>query len=219
MSEITRMTEELYAYKASLLPQEDDILCRLRAETDKLPENSMQISHDQACFMDLALRLMGAVNTLEIGVFTGYSALVTARALPENGRVTALDNRREWTDIARRYWKQAEVNHKIDLLLGDALDSLEFLLQSGHTGAFDFVFIDADKREYPQYYERSRELLRRGGMIMVDNAFRDGDVADSSCMDAYTVATRQLNDAISRDPQVSAYLAPVGDGLYLAVKK
>ncbi len=219
MSEPTRVTDPLYAYMAAMSPVEDEILAELKAETAKMPEKSMQISHNQGRFMDLVIRAAGAVNTIEIGVFTGYSTLVTARALPEKGRVTAIDRDPVWTDVACRYWERAGIRHKIDLVIGDAVNTLESLEEGGGAERYDFAFIDADKREYNLYYECCLRLLRPGGLIMMDNAFWYGYVTDPGTTDPDTVAIHRLNRKISLDSRVTAYLAPVGDGIYLAVKK
>jgi caffeoyl-CoA O-methyltransferase len=169
--------------------------------------------------MALLVELLAARRTLEVGVFTGYSALVVALALPADGRVTACDVNPEWTAIARRYWRQAGVADKIDLELGPALETLDGLLAGGAGGAYDFAFIDADKEGYDAYYERALELVRPGGLIAIDNALWSGRVADQEDDDADTVAIRALNAKLHGDDRVSLSLVPVGDGLMLARRR
>ncbi|MEO0996304.1 MAG: class I SAM-dependent methyltransferase, partial [Pseudomonadota bacterium] len=174
---------------------------------------------EQGRFMTVLLRCLGARNTIEVGVFTGYSALVTALALPDDGRVVACDVSREWTAMGARYWREAGVADRIDLRIGPASDTLDALIAGGEQASYDFAFIDADKTGYDGYYERCLQLLRPGGVIAIDNALWGGTVADPGKDDADTRAIRALNDKVSRDPRVEAYLAPVGDGLHLAWKR
>ncbi len=178
----------------------------------------MQIAPEQGHFMQLLLRLIGAHNTLEIGVFTGYSTLCAALALPPDGKVIACDTSKEWTDIARRYWTEAGVEKKIDLRLGDALKTLDALIQEGRGGQFDFVFIDADKENYWRYLERSLVLVRQGGLIAVDNVLWSGKVADPASEDRDTKAIRDFNEKMKNDPRVFLSLVPIADGLTLAMK-
>lgn len=206
-------------YLQGLLPPESAVHARLRAETALLPRAVMQIGHEQARFMQLLLRLSGARRTVEIGVFTGYSALITAEALPEDGRVIACDINAEWTTLAQRYWAEAGVAHKIDLRLAPALQTLDALIAAGEEGAFDFAFIDADKGNGINYYERCLRLLRPGGLVALDNALWDGLTADPAAGDADTLAIRALNAHIASDPRVDACLAVCGDGLHLARKR
>ena len=214
-----RIDETLDAYLAGLLPEEPAVLVRLREETSRLEAAGMQIGWDQARFMMLLLHCIGARNTIEVGVFTGYSTLITALAVPDTGRIVACDINREWTDIARKYWRDAGVDHKIDLRIGPATDTLDEILAAGNEGSIDFAFIDADKTGYDGYYERCLTLLRPGGVIVIDNALWGGAVADSADDSEDTLAIRALNDKISRDPRVEAFLAPVGDGVHLAWKR
>jgi len=179
----------------------------------------MQVGPDQGQFLGLLAKLVGAKSCLEVGVFTGYSSLSVARALPADGRIVALDVSEEWTSIARRYWKQAGVDSKIDLRLGPALDALDALIAQGKSASFDLAFIDADKGNYLAYYERCLALVRAGGLIMVDNTLWSGRVADASNKDNDTVALRAFNEALHRDVRVDIALLPVGDGLTLARKK
>src|SRR5438270_2572793 len=179
MSKFAPLTEETYQYLLSVSSRESDVLRRLREETASLPNSQMQISPDQGQFMALLVQLMRAKKTLEIGVFTGYSSLVVAQALPPDGKVIACDVSEEWTSIARRYWKEAGVANKISLRLAPALQTLDSLLKEGQAGTFDFAFIDADKANYDGYYERALKLLRAGGLAAIDNVLWSGRVADA----------------------------------------
>ncbi len=214
-----RIDEPLDAYVSALLPEEPAVLVRLREETSRLEGARMQIGWDQARFMTLLLRCIGARNTIEVGVFTGYSTLVTALALPDSGRILACDINREWTNIALQYWREADVVDKIDLRIGPAADTLHDILADSKEASYDFAFIDADKTGYDGYYERCLALLRPGGVIMIDNALWGGSVANSADHSEDTRAIRALNEKISRDNRVEAYLAPVGDGVYVAWKR
>lgn len=214
-----RIDETLDTYLAALLPEEPDVLARLRDETSRLEAASMQIGWDQARFMTLLLRCVDARNTIEVGVFTGYSTLITALALPDVGRILACDINREWTNIALQFWREAGIGDKIDLHIGPAADTLDAILADGKRESYDFAFIDADKTSYDGYYERCLSLLRPGGVIVIDNALWGGSVANPADNSEDTKAIRALNQKISRDPRVDAYLAPVGDGVYLAWKR
>ena len=214
-----RIDEALDTYLMALLPEEPAVLVRLREETSRLEAARMQIGWDQARFMTFLLRCLGVRNTIEVGVFTGYSTLITALALPDAGRIVACDINREWTDIARKYWREAGVDDKIDLRIGPAADTLDEILANGHAESFDFAFIDADKTGYDGYYERCLALLRPGGLIVIDNALWGGSVANTAESDEDTKAIRALNEKICSDPRVEAYLAPVGDGVHLAWKR
>ena len=214
-----RIDDALEAYLAVLLPEEPAVLARLREETSRLEAASMQIGRDQGRFMTLLLSCLGARRTIEVGVFTGYSTLITALALPNTGRIVACDINRHWTKIALRYWREAGVADKIDLRIGPAADTLDAMLASGKGESYDFAFIDADKLGYDGYYERCLALLRPGGIISIDNALWGGSVANSAKNSQDTQAIRALNEKVSRDPRVEAYLAPVGDGVHLAWKR
>jgi len=192
------LTDSLHDYLLSVSLREPELLARLRQETAALQESRMQIGPEQGQFMAFLLRLMGAKRCLEIGVFTGYSSLVSALALPGDGRIIACDVSEEWTAIARRYWREAGVEEKIELRLGPALDTLDQLLGGGEAGRFDFAFIDADKENYLRYYERVLPLLRKGGLIVVDNVLWSGRVVDPEVADADTVALRHFNDSLHR---------------------
>ena len=214
-----RIDDALEAYLAALLPEEPAVLARLREETSRLEAASMQIGRDQGRFMTLLLCCLGARRTIEVGVFTGYSTLITALALPNTGRIVACDISRQWTEIALRYWREAGVADKIDLRIGPAADTLDTMLAGGNGESYDFAFIDADKPGYDYYYERCLALLRPGGVIAIDNALWGGSVANSAKNSEDTQAIRALNEKISRDPRVEAYLAPLGDGVHLAWKR
>ncbi|MGB5102370.1 MAG: class I SAM-dependent methyltransferase [Steroidobacteraceae bacterium] len=213
------LTDSLYEYLLAVSSREPDLLLRLREETAVLPGRSMQIAPEQGQFMALLVRLLGARLCLEIGVFTGYSSLATALALPDDGRILACDVSEEWTAVARRYWKAAGVEHKLDLRLAPALETLDGLLDEGQAGRYDLAFIDAEKESYVAYYERTLRLLRPGGLVIVDNTLWDGKVADPEYADEDTVALRHFNEHLHRDERVDLSLVPVGDGLTLARKR
>lgn len=213
------LTDSLYEYLLAVSLREPDLLRQLREETAAHPHARMQISPEQGQFMGLLARLMGAKRCLEIGVFTGYSSLALALALPDDGRVVACDVNERWTSVARRYWAAAGVAHKIDLRLATAMETLDHLIGAGHPGSFDFVFIDADKENYVGYYERSLELLRPGGLIVADNTLWSGRVADPEDAEPDTVALRHFNDHLHGDDRIDLSLVPIGDGLTLARKK
>ncbi len=193
-------------------------LNHLRHETAGLPEADMQISPEQGRFMGWLVGLLGARRCLEVGVFTGYSSLAVALALPPGGTLVACDLSAKWTRIAQRYWERAGVAERIDLRLGNAMDTLDGLIQCGAAGSFDFAFVDADKSAYEGYYERCLALLRRGGVMAFDNALWGGQVADSNTADSATVAIRRVNQRAREDARVSASLVPIGDGLLLMRK-
>jgi len=199
--------------------REPALLRRLREETASYPNSNFQISAEQGQFMALLMHLIGARRTIEIGVYTGYSALSVALALPADGRIIACDINAEWTSVGRRYWREAGVEQKIDLRLGPALATLDQLIAGGLGNQFDFVFIDADKTNYANYYERALALLRPGGLIGVDNVLWYGRVIDSSFDDPDTRAIRAFNEQIANDDRVWLSMLPVRDGLTLACKK
>ena len=213
-----QLDEKLYDYLLTVSLREAPILKRLREETDKLAEAGMQISPDQGQFMALLLKLIGANRVIEIGTFTGYSALVMAMALPDDGKIICCDKSDEWTSMARRYWKEAGVESKLDLRLGNALETLDSLIETGHANKFDFAFIDADKVNIPNYFERCLTLLRQGGLIAVDNVLWGGSVINPEKQDDDTVAIRAFNKQIKQDDRVDISLVPIGDGLTLARK-
>lgn len=213
------MTEPLYDYLLSINRPLSDVLSRLREETLQLPMAMMQISVEQGQFMALLTRLLKTQKALEVGVFTGYSALIVASALPENGKLIACDVSEEWTSIGRRYWQEAGIAHKIDLRIAPALKTLDSLLADGQAGTFDFAFIDADKPNYDAYYERALQLLRPSGLIAIDNTLWSGQVADATVQDESTQALRALNAKLCDDSRVDLSVLPVGDGLTLARKR
>ena len=213
------LTDELYQYLLRVSLREPPLLARLREETSRLERANMQIAPEQGQFMAHLVELLDARKALEIGTFTGYSALVVALAMPPDGRLIACDVSEEWTAIGRRYWEEAGVADRIDLRLGPATATLDGLLAAGAGETFDFAFIDADKTGYDGYYERSLRLLRPGGLIAIDNVLWNGNVYDQSIQDADTVAIRALNEKLLSDERVSISLVPIGEGLTLARKR
>jgi caffeoyl-CoA O-methyltransferase len=213
------LDNQLYDYLLSASLRESEILQQLREETARLPNAVMQIAPEQGQFMALLVQLLGATKTLEVGVFTGYSSLCVALALPPNGKIVACDVSEEYTTVARRYWEAAGVTDKIDLRLAPALETLDELLASGQAETFDFAFIDADKRNYEGYYERSLQLIRPGGLIAIDNVLWSGRVADSQVHDNSTEAIRAFNKTLHHDERVTLSLVPIADGLTLALKR
>jgi predicted O-methyltransferase YrrM len=211
--------DELWEYMRRVTLREPAILRRLREETARYPNSSFQISPEQGQLMALLMHLIRARRTIEIGVYTGYSALAVAQALPADGGIIACDINDEWTSVARRYWREAGVEQKIDLRLGPALATLDGLIASGLANQFDFVFIDADKTNYANYYERALVLLRVGGLIGVDNVLWYGRVIDESFDDPDTQAIRAFNRQLQSDDRVWLSMLPVRDGLTLACKK
>jgi predicted O-methyltransferase YrrM len=195
------------------------VAAELRAATAKLPYAGMQISPEQGQLMALLVQAIGARRAIEIGTFTGYSALWVAAALPNDGKLVCCDVSAEWTAVGKPYWERAGVAGKIDLRIAPATGTLDRLLADGGRGAYDFAFIDADKTGYDGYYERCLQLLRAGGLIAIDNVLWGGDVADPRKRSADTLALRRLNDKLHRDERVSLSMLPVGDGLTLALKR
>jgi caffeoyl-CoA O-methyltransferase len=213
------ISDELWRYLVDVTAKEPPLLARLREETARLPEAGMQISPEQGRFMAFLVELAGVRRYLEVGVFTGYSSLSVALALPADGRLVVCDRSDQWTRVARRYWQEAGVEGKIELRLGNALETLDGLLAGGEKEAFDFVFFDADKESSLEYYERGLRLVRKGGLIAFDNALWGGRVADPAEHAPSTLAVRALNDRVCSDARVSASLVPIGDGLLLARKR
>jgi predicted O-methyltransferase YrrM len=218
MSRLMTITPALQDYVARYGAREVPAQVKSRKETAELPMAMMQIGADQGAFMGLMAKAIGAKRCLEIGVFTGYSALSVALALPADGKIVALDISKDFTDRARPIWKEAGVEGKIDLRIGPALDSLDKMI-AAKEGPFDFAFIDADKPNYDGYYERVLKLLRPGGLIAIDNVLWSGAVADPSNTDESTKALRALNIKIHGDSRVDMALATIGDGVMLAVKR
>lgn len=212
------LNDELQRYVLEHSLREDRLLRELREETAGLAEHNMQIAPEQGQFMALMARLIGAKRYVEVGTFTGYSALAVALAMPGDGRIIACDTSREWTDIARRYWQRAGVEDRIKLELRPALKTLDELLVSGCEDTFDLAFIDADKSGYIDYFERCHDLVRPGGLVMIDNTLWDGKVVDSSHDDADTEAIRSFNDYLRDREEIDCSLVPIGDGLTLVRK-
>ena len=211
------MPDKVERYVTQDVARETALQKRLRDETARLPQGGMQIGADQGALLALLVRAIGARKAIEIGTFTGYSALAVALALPDQGKLVCCDVSEEWTAIARRYWKEAGVAAKIDLRLGPALDTLSTL--RGDRGSFDFAFIDADKAAYDAYYEACLDLLRPGGLVALDNMLWSGNVADAKKRDAHTTVLRKLNAKIRDDARVECCLLTVGDGVMLARKR
>lgn len=219
MSDVTiNLTPAVYDYLLSHSLREHAVLQSLRKKTHELPGAVMQISPEQGQFMAMLVQMLGAKKTLDIGTFTGYSALAVALALPENGKVITCDVDTRSTTVAKEFWQQANVAHKIDLRLAPALDTLQAIIDKGEAGTFDFAFIDADKNNYANYYELALQLLRPGGLIAVDNVLWSGKVADALNQDKDTNSIRALNERINSDKRVTISMLPIGDGLTLARK-
>ena len=213
------LTDSLYQYLLANSLREPEILTRLRQETAAHPLVNMQISPEQGQLMGLLIQLMGAKKCLEIGVFTGYSSLIVALNLPPDGKLIACDISTEFTSIARKYWQEAGVNDKIDLHIAPALETLDQLLLEGNSETFDFAFIDADKNNYAAYYEKCFQLIRPGGLILIDNVLWYGRVADPNMdNDKRTQTIKNINHQIHNDPRVQISLIPIGDGLTIARK-
>ncbi|MEO0375288.1 MAG: class I SAM-dependent methyltransferase [Cyanobacteria bacterium P01_A01_bin.17] len=213
------LNSHIYDYLLSVSLREPEPLTQLRHKTAELPFGGMQISPDQGQFMALLVKLIGAQKILEIGTFTGYSALWMALALPANGTLITCDIREEVREYGPSYWQAAGVADKIDLRIAPALDTLDKLLADGQAGTFDFAFIDADKTNYPHYYEKCLKLLRPGGLIAIDNVLWSGAVADPEKNDPDTVALRDLNQLLHRDDRIELSMLAIADGLTLALKR
>ena len=213
------LDDMLYEYLLKVSLREADVLRRLREETAAMPLSIMQIAPEQGQFMALLVELMGATRCIEVGVFTGYSSLAVALALPPKGRITACDISEEFTAVARRYWAEAGVVDRIELRLGAATESLASLLAEGRAASFDFVYIDANKKDYDAYYEAALGLTRPGGLIAIDNVFWHGRVLDAGDDAKSTRAIRALNKNIHADERVGLSVIPIGDGLTLVCKR
>ncbi len=213
------LDDALYNYFTAVSLREPELLRRLREETGRMPRAELQLAPEQGQLLAFLVQLIGARRTLELGVFTGYSALWVALALPPDGWIIACDVNAEWTAVARRYWEAAGVAGKIDLRLAPALETLDRLIADGEAGTFDFVLIDADKGNYANYYERALVLLRPGGLIALDNMLQDGRVADPTARGANVTAIRALNARLHADERIDLSLLPIGDGLTLARKR
>ena len=218
MSRHTAITERIEAYLTAHT-RESDVARRLREETARLPQAGMQIGADQAAWLALTARSIGARRCIEVGTFTGYSALAVAAALPADGALVCCDISAEWTAMGQRYWREAGVDTRIELRLAPALGTLRELLARDGAGSYDFAFIDADKSRYDAYYEACLALLRTNGLIALDNMLWSGRVADASETDADTAAIRALNAKIHADARVDACLLTIGDGVMLVRKR
>jgi len=213
------LNNELRKYMLDVSFRDDEILKQLREETLTLKEAQMQISPEQGAFLSILTKILNAKKTLDIGVFTGYSSLVVARELPDDGSVVACDTSIEWTSIAKKYWKLAGVDNKVGLHLAPARETLEKLIEDGQASTYDFSFIDADKINYQSYYEYSLTLVKPGGIIAVDNVLWSGQVIDEYDSEPATRAIRSFNEQLYQDDRVSISMVPIGDGLTLAYKK
>lgn len=211
-----QVDERLYDYLLEVSLREPPVLAKLREETAKHAFAGMQISPEQGQFMRLFVEVLGVRRALEVGVFTGYSSTSVALAMPPDGKLVACDVSDEFTQIARRYWKEAGVADKIELRLGPGVETLNALIASGASGTFDFAFVDADKENYVRYYEQCLKLVRVGGVIAFDNVLWDGRVADPADLAESTMSIRALNDCIARDDRVFPSMLSIGDGLTLA---
>jgi caffeoyl-CoA O-methyltransferase len=213
------LSDELSAYLQQVSLRDSEVLERLRDETRGMPMAGMQVSAEQGQFMQLLVKALGIRRAIEIGVYTGYSSLCVALAMPDDGRIIACDISEEWTSVAQRYWEEAGVTHKIELRLAPALETLDIMLENELNNSFDFAFIDADKTSYKDYYERALALIRPGGLIAIDNTLWNGAVVDESNQTDDTRAIREFNRLVHADERVDISLLPVGDGLTLALKR
>ncbi len=211
--------DRIYDYLCDVSIKEPELLRQLREETAKIEYSVMQISPEQGQFMSLLIKLMRAERALEIGTFTGYSSICVASAMPENGKLICCDISPQWTEMAERYWVLAGLENKIDLYSQPAEQTLQMLLDRGANGSFDFIFIDADKQNYIKYYEMSLRLLRKGGIMAIDNTLWSGAVADPENTEPGTRAIRRFNDMLKADDRVSQSLLTIGDGLTLILKE
>lgn len=215
----TPLTDDLYDYFLEVSLRESDVLRRLREETARLEKAQMQISPEQGQFMTLLVKLIGARRALEVGTFTGYSALCVAQALPPDGMLVACDIDEEWPSFGMRYWAEAGVRDKIEFRAGPAVETLADLIRDGLEESFDFAFIDADKRGLDDYYQMALRLVRQGGVIAVDNTLWHGKVVDDEVHDEDTMAIRGFNARVIDDGRVDLSLVPIGDGLTLLRKR
>ncbi len=207
------LPDDIHAYCRRVSLREPDVLRRLREATARRPDASMQISPELGQLLAFLVGLTGAERILELGTFTGYSALAMALALPRDGRIVACDGNESAHDVARRYWAEAGVAAKIELRVGECADSLATLFEEGARGRFDMAFIDADKPGYDHYFECGLELVRPGGVMIFDNVFMGGDVVNAEPRRKYTASVQAFNDKILADPRVEISMLPVGDGI------
>lgn len=214
-----QLTDAIQDYAVRVGVREHPQLALLRAETALLAEANMQVAPEQGALLQLLVRLTGARRVVEVGTFTGYSSLAMALAMPADGRLTACDVSEEWTAVARRHWREAGVAERIELRLAPATETLTKMLQGGDRGRIDLVFLDADKENYPTYAMLALELLRPGGLLVVDNVLWSGKVADPAACDADTAGIRALNARLHDEPGIDLCLLPVADGITLARKR
>lgn len=207
------LSDQLYQYMLTMSPPEHEALVECRRITAKMPTGEMQISPELGHFMGFLIKLINAKRTLDIGVFTGYSSTAVALALPEDGQVIACDRNSEWSEIAKKTWESAGVYAKVALKLGPAVEALQALILDEQGGSFDFAFIDANKKDYDTYYEQCLELVRPGGVIILDNMFFRGEVVEPESDNAKVLS--QLNEKIKNDARVESCLLPIGDGIQL----
>jgi len=219
LRKITGFNKQVYEYLLSVSLRETPYLHQLREETANMPMAGMIVPPEQGQFMSFLAQLIGAKKVLEVGVFTGYSSLSVASVLPEDGKIVACDVSEEFTSVARRYWAKAGVANKIDLHLAPAVETLDALIDSKQAGSFDMAFIDADKMNHPVYYEKALQLVRAGGLILLDNALWFGKVASPKYQDRDTQALRMLNQKLHNDDRINLSFLPIGDGLILAMKR
>ncbi|PZS28738.1 MAG: SAM-dependent methyltransferase [Pseudonocardiales bacterium] len=213
------LPDDLHSYLLSVGVREPDVLRRLREHTAALPQHDMQIAPEQGAFMGLLAELTGARRCLELGTFTGYSALAVALALPPDGHILCCDVSAEWTSVGRSYWAEAGVADRIELRLAPALDTLDALLADGAQDSFDYAFVDADKVNYPAYHERLMRLVRPGGVMLWDNVLWSGRVIDPQADDSDTRGIREINRILAADERVSVAMLPIADGLTMARKR
>ena len=214
-----QLSEKVYEYLLGHSLRESTVCQQLREHTDAMPTATMQVSPEQGQFMAFLVELTGTRKAVEVGTFTGYSALCVAQALPEDGALVCCDVSEVWTGVGKKYWEQAGVSDRVDLRIGPAVDTLKSIRDAGEEGTFDFGFIDADKTSYQSYYEHMLSLLRTGGLLLIDNVLWGGSVADPGKTDQDTEAIRALNAFLHQDDRISLSMLPVGDGLTLALKR
>ena len=214
-----QLNEKVYDYLLGHSLRESTVCQQLREQTDAMPAATMQVSPEQGQFMAFLVELTGTRKAVEVGTFTGYSALCIAQALPEDGTLVCCDVSEAWTGVGKKYWEQAGVSDRVDLRIGPAVDTLKAIRDAGEEGTFDFGFIDADKTSYQSYYEHMLSLLRTGGLLLIDNVLWGGSVADPDKTDEDTEAIRALNAFLHQDDRIALSMLPVGDGLTLALKR
>lgn len=214
-----QLGDELRGYLLSVGVREPEVAARLRERTAELPEHNMQIAPEQGALMSMLIKLTGAKRVIEVGTFTGYSALIMALALPADGSIVCCDVSSEWTGIGKQFWAEAGVDSKIDLQIGPAVNTLDTMINSGAAESFDFAFVDADKASYPAYYERLYTLIRPGGVILFDNVFWGGKALDADSDNPDTIGIRQINATLAADDRIDVSMIPIADGLTIARKR